>query len=79
MKKLNGFQIKLFALIFMLLDHINTFFGYELGLPRWVSFLGRFVAPVFLFMMMEGYIHTSNRKNTYLGYFGEQSLCMGSI
>lgn len=62
MKKLTGFQLKIIGLIFMLIDHINTFFGYELGLPRWFSWLGRFVAPVFLYLLMEGFKYTSNRK-----------------
>src|SRR5699024_323829 len=47
----------------MLIDHINTFFGYELGLPRWFHWLGRFVAPVFLYLLMEGFKYTSNKRN----------------
>ncbi|EGJ26761.1 conserved domain protein [Streptococcus porcinus str. Jelinkova 176] len=33
MKKMTAFQIKIVALIFMLIDHINTFLGYQLGFP----------------------------------------------
>lgn len=62
MIKFTGFQLKIIGLIFMLIDHINTFFGYELGLPRWFHWLGRFVAPVFLYLLMEGFKYTSNRK-----------------
>lgn len=60
---MTGFEIKVVALVFMLIDHINTFFGYELGLPRWFHWLGRFVAPVFLYLLMEGFKYTSNKRN----------------
>ncbi|WP_269477065.1 TraX family protein [Hominibacterium faecale] len=58
--KLNGFQIKLIALVFMILDHVNkTFYGV---LPAWVEFLPRFVAPLFVYLMIEGFFHTRSRK-----------------
>ncbi|MDY3118407.1 MAG: TraX family protein [Peptoniphilus sp.] len=62
MKKLSGFQLKIISLVFMCIDHIHTFFGYELGLPRWLHWPGRFVAPVFLYLLMEGFKYTRNRK-----------------
>lgn len=62
MKKMTAFNIKIIALVFMLIDHVNTFWGGQLGFPRWVHWLGRFVAPVFLYLLMEGFKHTSNRK-----------------
>lgn len=59
--KLNGFQMKLIALVFMILDHVNkTFYGV---LPAWVEFLTRFVAPIFVYLMIEGFFHTRSRKN----------------
>ncbi len=67
-KKLTAFHLKIIALIFMVVDHVYTSFGYELGLPRWFHFLGRFVAPVFLYLIMEGFKYTSNRKNICPGY-----------
>lgn len=72
MKKfeLTGFQLKLIALAGMIIDHINTHFGSLLGFPVWVSWVGRFVAPVFLFLLMEGFRHTSNR----LKYFQRLSI-----
>lgn len=58
--KLNGFQIKLIALAFMILDHVNkTFYGL---LPSWVELLTRFVAPIFVYLMIEGFFHTRSRK-----------------
>lgn len=75
MKKLQitGFQLKLIALVGMIIDHVNTHFGYQFGFPAWVHWIGRFVAPVFLFLLMEGFNHTSNR----LKYF--QRLSLGAI
>ncbi|MGX7347930.1 TraX family protein [Aerococcus vaginalis] len=66
---MSGFALKLIALIFMAIDHINTFLGHPLGLPLWFSWLGRFVAPLFLYLLMEGFIHTSNRKRYLLRLF----------
>ncbi|MCD1146551.1 conjugal transfer protein TraX [Peptoniphilus sp. KCTC 25270] len=60
--KLTSFDLKIIALIFMVVDHINTAFGHQLGLPSWVGFLGRFVAPVFLYLLMEGFKYTKDRK-----------------
>ncbi|MBG9367482.1 TraX family protein [Streptococcus sp. NLN64] len=64
--QLTGFQLKIIALIGMFIDHIYTHFGDLLGLPFWVSWIGRFVAPVFLFLLMEGFRYTSNRKAYFL-------------
>lgn len=75
MKKLQltGFQLKFIALVGMVIDHVNTHFGHQLGFPIWVSWIGRFVAPVFLYLLAEGFIHTSNRKSyfrrLYMGAF----------
>lgn len=60
--QLTGFQLKVIALLGMIIDHVNTHFADLLGLPFWVSWIGRFVAPVFLFLLMEGFRYTSNRK-----------------
>ncbi|VTS17099.1 TraX family protein [Streptococcus porcinus] len=62
MKKMTALHIKIVALIFMLIDHINTFFGHQLGFPQWFHWLGRFVAPVFLYLLMEGFKYTKSRK-----------------
>jgi len=34
-------------MIFMLVDHLNMYFGPELHWPLWINFLVRFVAPAF--------------------------------
>lgn len=75
MRGLNGFQLKIIAIVFMLLDHINTYFGNVLHFPLWFSFLGRFVAPLFVFLLVEGFFHTRDRRN-YLKRLGVGALVM---
>ena len=64
-KGLTGFQIKFLALIFMLLDHIHYFFEFTGKVPVAFSWIGRLAGAMFLFTMIEGYIHTSNRKKYF--------------
>lgn len=64
-KGLTGFQIKFLALIFMLLDHIHYFFEFTGKVPVVFSWIGRLAGDMFLFTMIEGYIHTSNRKKYF--------------
>lgn len=80
MKKisLSGFYIKLIALVFMLVDHIQTYFHADLGLPVWTNWLGRFVAPIFLYMLVEGYFHTSSRY-AYLKRLASGAILMFGI
>lgn len=68
-KGLDAYKLKIFALIFMLLDHVNTYLSYSthtyLGWPKWPEFIGmitRFVSPLFLYLMIEGFYHTRSRK-----------------
>ncbi len=59
---LTGYQLKVIAILFMLIDHINMYLGGFLGWPAWVGFLGRFVAPLFAFLLVEGYFHTHSKR-----------------
>ena len=52
-KKLNGNQIKMIAIIAMFMDHFATTF-YHL--------IGRVAAPIMWFMVVEGYTHTHSLK-----------------
>ena len=61
-KGLTGYQLKVLAMIFMLVDHLNMYLGPELHWPLWINFLGRFVAPTFSFLLVEGYFHTRNKR-----------------
>lgn len=68
-KQLTGFDLKIIGIVFMLIDHIYSYLGYYLGLPKWVSLLGRFVAPLFVFLMVEGFFYTRNRKKYFIRLF----------
>lgn len=83
MKKteLNRNQIKYIAIIAMIIDHIAIAFvspgGTEAPLTRIALYsamrvIGRLTAPIMLFFLVEGFIHTSSRKKygTRLFIFG---------
>lgn len=55
---LDAFELKLLAMGLMLLDHIYYFIP---GTPIWFTWLGRIVAPIFFFFMVEGFHHTRSR------------------
>lgn len=61
----NSFNLKIVAIIFMCIDHIQSYLGPFLGWPSWVSFLGRFVAPLFVFFLVEGFFYTHNRRRYF--------------
>lgn len=64
--RLSGFQLKYIALITMVFDHIHYFFDYTGKIPIWFTMIGRLAAPLFLFTVIEGFIHTRNRKKYFL-------------
>jgi len=59
-KGLDGFTLKIIALVLMTIDHSYEFFETN-GIPIWFNWLGRLSAPLFLFTMAEGFFHTRNR------------------
>lgn len=54
---LNGFQLKLIAAALMVLDHVQYYLP---GNPLWFRYLGRLAAPVFFYLTVEGFFHTSS-------------------
>lgn len=58
--------LKWIALGAMVLDHIQYFFGYTGLVPPWFSMVGRLAAPLFLFCLVEGFVHTRSRKRYWL-------------
>ena len=64
--KISAYHLKLFALLFMVIDHVHTNLGVG---PYWVSILPRFVAPLFTFFIVEGFFKTSSIKNYIKGHF----------
>ncbi len=75
---LSGTDLKLIALVLMVLDHIHYFFGFTGLIPEWFSMLGRLSAPLFLFCMVEGFSHTHNRKKYFLKVYAI-SICMNGL
>ena len=65
MKKLTGFNLKYLALVLMVMDHIHYMFEFTGYVPIWFSWLGRIAAPLFLFCLIEGFIHTHDRKKYF--------------
>lgn len=75
---LSGFQLKYIALITMVFDHIHYFFDYTGKIPIWFTMIGRLAAPLFLFAVIEGFIHTRNRKKYFLKIYA-LAILMGLI
>ncbi len=63
MVKLSGNQLKIFAMIAMLCDHVG-----KILLPqyRFLRIIGRLAFPIFAYMIAEGCVYTKNRAK-YLG------------
>lgn len=63
---LNSFQIKVIALILMLLDHIHYIFAGVYKIPLLFTILGRLSAPIFIFMVSNSIIYTKSPKKYLL-------------
>lgn len=68
MKKLNAFQLKVVAVIVMLMDHLYLMF--PKNFPVWFHPLSRFVAPLFAFLVVEGLFHTKSKFKYNCRLFG---------
>lgn len=78
LRRLTGFDLKLIALVLMVLDHIHYFFGFTGWIPEWFSMLGRLSAPLFLFCVVEGFTHTHDRRAYFLRIYAI-SIAMGLV
>ncbi|MDR1797625.1 MAG: conjugal transfer protein TraX [Clostridiales Family XIII bacterium] len=63
---LSGFGVKMLGVVLMVFDHIHQMF-YMAGAPVWFTWLGRPVAPLFLFMSAEGFHYTRSKRRYVLG------------
>lgn len=74
---LNGFQLKLFALVTMTMDHLAAYLPVGVGIPEWFHLIGRFAAPLFVFFCAEGFYHTHSRGR-YMGrlYLGAVAMTL---
>ncbi|MEG0847647.1 MAG: TraX family protein [Niameybacter sp.] len=77
-KGLSGFDLKLFALIFMTFDHVREMLSGLLPIPTWFGIIGRISAPLFIFMVAEGMWHTRNRVK-YMGRLYLASVSMALL
>lgn len=55
---LRSFDLKLLAVLFMLIDHIGIYFE---GTPLLLRYIGRLAYPLFLFCLVWSYHHTRSR------------------
>ena len=79
-KGLTGFQLKIIGLILMVFDHIHEFFNYNGSIPVAFNWVGRIVAPIFIFMVIEGYTHTRSKKKYMLRlYVGSVIMSIGNL
>ena len=83
-QELDSYRLKLIALFFMLLDHVYSYLngpihGYQTEAlwPQWIPLLTRFVSPLFLYLLIEGFYHTRSRKR-YLARLFTAALIMMS-
>lgn len=79
-KGLTGFQLKLIGLFLMIFDHIHEMFGFTNNIPVAFNWVGRIVAPIFIFMTVQGFIHTRNRKKYAIRlYIGSVLMNLGNF
>lgn len=63
----------------MIFDHIHQFFSFTGNIPIVFKWLGRVVAPIFMFLTVEGYIHTRDKKKYMLRlYIGSVFMGIGN-
>lgn len=64
--KLDSFKLKIFAIILMVLDHLGNGIA---NTPIFFNQLGRIVAPIFFFLIVEGFFYTLDRKKYMIRLF----------
>lgn len=72
MKKIDAFQLKLIAIVAMLINHIGHTFEHEWNPPAWEFFylaIGLLTFPIMAYLLVEGFFHTKNRWR-YAGRLG---------
>ena len=77
--KLNTFQLKIIALILMLVDHVaDILIPSELSICLIMRMIGRISAPLFMYCFAVGYKHTSS-KQKYISRLAVFSIIMAFI
>ena len=57
---MSSFKLKMSGILFMIIDHIGYFFP-TIPYALYFRIIGRLAIPIFFYMLVEGFIHTSNR------------------
>lgn len=83
-KGLNSYQLKLIALCFMILDHLYSILSWPTheylnwpAWPQWISVITRFVSPLFLYLMIDGFYHTRSRQKFLIRLFAAAFIMQG--
>lgn len=63
---INGFTLKMIAIITMLIDHIGFIFFPQISIFR---LIGRISFPIFCFLIVEGFYHTRNELSYFMRLF----------
>ena len=64
-KSANATNLKIIACVLMVCDHIHQMWAH-VGAPMWLTYIGRLVFPIFLFLMADSFHYTRNRKKLLL-------------
>jgi hypothetical protein len=62
---LSGTAVKIIGIVLMTIDHFHQMFAFQ-GAPDWLSWFGRPVAAMFVFLCAEGFYYTRSRKRYLL-------------
>ena len=73
---IDAYKLKILALVFMILDHLYLYLSHSTHeylnwplWPEWIDVIARFVSPLFLYLMIEGFYHTRSRKKFLIRLF----------
>ena len=69
---LTGNQLKIIAMIAMLIDHIGAYLFPQV---RWLRIIGRLALPMYAFLIAEGCHYTHDRKKYLLSMLSVAALC----
>lgn len=79
MKIFSNFTLKIMAIVFMVMDHIYSYLNGVQGMdiPIWFGYVGKLAAPIFFYLIVEGFFHTRSRKKYITRLFSMGALMIG--